>query len=187
MRKVMGQMLLSGLVLLGSFWGEMSMAQTKLYDFEVNKITGEKSSLKEFNGKVALVVNVASKCGFTSQYEGLQKIYEKYKDKGFVVLGFPSNDFGSQEPGSNKEIKTFCETNFNVNFPMFEKGVVKGPEKQPIYRFLTDQSEEKFRGEIKWNFEKFLVNKEGKVIGRYRSITSPESRSLASEIEKALK
>lgn len=147
-------------------------------------IDGSKTSLESYKGKVVLIVNTASKCGYTSQYAGLQEIYEKYKAKGFVVLGFPSNDFGGQEPGSNEEIKKFCDLNYKVTFPLFAKAPVSGPETQPLFAFLTANAPEK--GPVKWNFEKFLLNREGKVVGRFRSAVKPTDAELTTAIEKAL-
>lgn len=156
------------------------------YDFSVVDGSGKPASLTTYKGKVALIVNTASRCGYTGQYADLQALYDKYKDKGFVVLGFPSNDFGGQEPGSNKEIKTFCETNFNVKFPLFDKGPVKGPSKQPLYKFLTEESGETYKGEVGWNFEKFLVDKDGHVVGRYKSGVKPMDESVIKALEANL-
>lgn len=156
------------------------------YDFDVVDVEGKPAKLATYKGKVALIVNTASKCGYTGQYKDLQALYAKYKDKGFVVLGFPSNDFGGQEPGSNKEIKTFCETNFNVKFPLFDKGPVKGPSKQPLYKFLTEEAGESYKGEIGWNFEKFLVDKDGHVVGRYKSGVKPMDSNLTKVLEASL-
>lgn len=156
------------------------------YDFAVIDVEGKPAKLSSYKGKVALIVNVASKCGYTPQYTDLQALYEKYKAKGFVVLGFPSNDFGGQEPGSDKEIKTFCETNFNVKFPLFDKGPVKGETKQPLYKFLTEESGDTYKGEIGWNFEKFLVDKEGHVVGRYKSKVKPMDRDIVKVLEASL-
>lgn len=159
---------------------------SSLYDLTVTAVNGEPANLGAYRGKVALVVNTASKCGFTSQYKGLEELYQKYKDRGFVVLGFPSNDFGRQEPGTNAEIKQFCELKYRTTFPIFEKNPVTGAEKQPAYKFLTEQSEAEFHGDPGWNFVKFLVNKNGVVIGRFSSMTSPSSGSIERAIEEAL-
>jgi len=148
-------------------------------------IDGKDTSLKAYEGKVLLVVNVASKCGFTPQYAGLEALYRKYKDRGFVVLGFPSNDFGSQEPGTEAEIKTFCSSKFDVTFPMFSKLHVKGEEQHPLYAALTG-AESTAPGPVKWNFGKFLVGKDGKLITRYDSGTTPDDPKLAAAIEAAL-
>ncbi|HEY2016357.1 MAG TPA: glutathione peroxidase [Bryobacteraceae bacterium] len=156
-------------------------------DFTLNSIDGQPAPLAAYKGKVVLIVNVASKCGFTPQYEGLEAIYKKYKDQGLVVLGFPANNFGGQEPGTNEEIKTFCSSKYNVTFPMYAKISVAGSDKAPLYQYLTDkQSNPATGGEIKWNFTKFLLNKEGKVIGRFESAVKPESPEVTGAIEKAL-
>ncbi len=157
-----------------------------LYDYDATTLLGEEVSLNQYNGKVSLVVNTASLCGFTPQYTGLQELYETYRDQGLEVLGFPSNDFGAQEPGSNQEIHQFCEAK-KVQFPLFEKNPVLGAEKQPIYSFLTTNAPDDFQGEVKWNFEKFLVNKKGEVVGRYPSSTKPSDATLRSTIEAELK
>ena len=141
--------------------------------------------LSDYKGKVLLIVNVASKCGFTKQYEGLQRIYDKFKDKGFVILGFPCNDFGGQEPGTNEEIKQFCSLTYSVNFPMFDKVKVLGDDKSPLFEVLTNNTKTG-KSDIKWNFEKFLIDKNGDVVDRFRSITTPESSNITSLIEKEL-
>jgi glutathione peroxidase len=141
--------------------------------------------LSDYKGKVLLIVNVASKCGFTSQYEGLQKIYEQYKDQEFAVLGFPCNDFGGQELGTNEEIKNFCSLNYNVTFPMFDKIQVKGDEKTPLFKLLTNNPVTG-KSSIKWNFEKFIIDKEGNVVERFRSTAKPGSKKITSLIEKEL-
>jgi glutathione peroxidase len=154
-----------------------------LHDFTMKTIDGKEQSLAEYKGKVLLVVNVASKCGYTPQYEGLERLHEKLSARGFAVVGFPANDFGAQEPGTDAEIKTFCTTNYGVKFPMFSKITVKGSGKHPLYAFLTEGPP---AGEVKWNFEKFLVGKDGKVIGRYPSSVDPEDPKLVQAIEAAL-
>jgi glutathione peroxidase len=157
-------------------------------DFTLNSLDGKPTPLAEYRGKVILIVNVASKCGYTPQYTGLEKIYEKYKDQGFVILGFPANNFGGQEPGTNEEIKTFCSSKYQVTFPMYSKVSVKGADSAPLYQFLTDkQSNPASGGEIKWNFTKFLVDRNGKVIARFEPATTPESTDVTGAIEKALK
>jgi glutathione peroxidase len=150
-------------------------------DFTLNSIDGSPAPLSQYKGKVVMIVNVASKCGYTPQYAGLEKLYEKYKDQGFVILGFPANNFGQQEPGTNEEIKTFCSRTYNVSFPMYAKISVKGEDKHPLYQYLTQTG-----GDIKWNFTKFLVGKDGKVIARFESAVTPESPEVAGAIEKAL-
>lgn len=164
--------------------GEKVIEET-VYNFNVVDIDGNEVSLSDYEGKVLLIVNVASKCGFTKQYTGLQAIYEKYKDKGFVVLGFPCNQFGGQEPGTEEEIKEFCEANFNVTFPMFSKLDVNGDNTHPLYQYLKANAKGTLgTQDIKWNFAKFLVDKNGVVRERYATQTTPES--LSEEIEKLL-
>ena len=161
-------------------------SQTSLYSITATSIRGQKVNLNEYKGKVALIVNTASKCGFTSQYEGLEKLYKKYKDKNFIILGFPSDDFGHQEPGNNQEIENFCKVNYGVSFPLFEKAAVKGELKQPAYKILTEQSAGSLRGDPGWNFVKFLVDKDGYPRARFSSMTSPDSSKIEEEIEKLL-
>lgn len=152
------------------------------FEMTVNTLDGKPESLATFKGKVVLVVNVASECGYTPQYEGLQKLYVDYKDRGLVVLGFPCNQFGGQEPGSAAQIQAFCSTKFHVGFPMFEKVDVKGPKQAPVYAFLTTK-----HGEPAWNFHKYLVGKDGQVISAFKSGVTPESAELRGAIEAALK
>jgi glutathione peroxidase len=154
-----------------------------LHDFTMKDIFGKDKSFADYRGKVVLVVNVASQCGYTPQYEGLESLYEKYSARGFVVAGFPANDYGAQEPGSDSEIATFCTSKYGVRFPMFSKISVKGSEKHPLYAFLTRAEP---AGEVKWNFEKFLVGKDGQVIARFPSSVAPESDTLIDAIESAL-
>jgi glutathione peroxidase len=161
---------------------------SSVYEFTMNSIEGAPLPLAKFEGKVMLIVNVASKCGFTPQYEGLEAVYEKYKDQGFVIVGFPANNFMAQEPGTNEEIKTFCSTKYNVKFPLYSKISVKGDDKAPLYQYLTDPAANpKTGGEIKWNFTKFLVDRNGKVVARFESPVKPDSPEVTSAIEKALK
>lgn len=157
----------------------------KIYDFTVRTIEGFQKSLDDYRGKVILIVNTASKCGFTPQYKGLQELYRKNNDRGFVVLGFPSNDFMRQEPGTGQEIKHFCEVSFGVQFPMFEKVKVRGRNKHPLYEFLTSkETNPGFGGSIKWNFTKFLIDREGEIVNRFSPNTSPES--IEPEIKRLL-
>jgi glutathione peroxidase len=156
-----------------------------VYEFSEKDINGKDVSLSEYKGKVLLIVNVASKCGYTRQYSGLQKIYDKYKEQGFEILAFPCNDFGGQEPGTNEEIAEFCSTNFNVTFPLFDKIKVLGEDKNLLYEMLTNNSNVE-KGDINWNFEKFLISKEGEVIARYKSSVEPESDAVAKAIEQEL-
>lgn len=156
-------------------------------DFTLNSLDGKPAPLADYRGKVVLIVNVASRCGYTPQYTGLEKIYEKYKDRGLVILGFPANNFGGQEPGTNEEIKTFCSSKYQVTFPMYSKVSVKGADATPLYQFLTDKkSNPATGGEIQWNFTKFLVDRNGKVIARFEPAIEPESAVVTGAIEKAL-
>jgi len=162
-------------------------AAGSIYDFTLNSIDGKPMPLANFKGKVILVVNVASRCGFTPQYSALESIYEKYKDQGFVILGFPANNFGAQEPGTNQEIKTFCQSKYNVTFPMMAKVSVKGDDKTPLYQYLTDKSANpKTGGDIQWNFTKFLVGPDGQIIPRFEPAVTPASPEVTGAIEKAL-
>lgn len=161
--------------------------QSDIYSIEVEDIEGRRTTLDEYRGKVLLIVNVASKCGYTYQYDGLQALYEKYADDGLVILGFPSNDFLGQEPGSNEEIQQFCRVNYGVNFPMFTKLSVKGRHIHPLYRFLTSKSTNpKFSGRITWNFNKFLVSASGEIIDRFGTREEPDSERLIKAIENQL-
>jgi len=177
-----------------------------VYNFDVKKINGEATSLNAYKGKVMLVVNVASKCGLTPQYEGLEKLYKNYRDKGLEVLGFPANEFLAQEPGSNDEIQQFCTMNYGVDFPMFEKIVVKGEGQHPLYNYLTTTKPNttmkeggsllgrlKEKGllsgkenDIKWNFEKFLVNKKGEVVDRFSPELDPMDPVIVKAVEREL-
>lgn len=168
--------------LLVAFSGSVR-AEGSLDNLSATRIDGTKVSLSDFKGKVSLVVNTASECGFTSQYAELQELYNRFKDRGFVVLGFPSNDFGGQEPGSNSDIQNFCSSKFGVSFPLFSKIKVVGPDSDPVYRFLTSSTGGQ---EVGWNFEKFLVGKDGLVIDRYRSAVRPLSSQVTNAIERAL-
>ena len=166
--------------------GAKGEVQKSLYDFEVKSIDGSPVKLSDYKGKVLMVVNTASRCGFTSQYKDLQDIYAKYQDKGFAVLAFPSNDFLGQEPGSNKDIKDFCETNFNTKFPLFEKGPVKGDAIQPLFRYLTAEANPKMTGKVSWNFEKFVIDRNGQLVGRFKSRVKPSSAEVTKLIESNL-
>mgnify|MGYP006354213601 FL=1 len=157
-----------------------------IYDFNVKTIDGEEVSMSKYKGKVLLIVNVASKCGFTSQYEGLENLYEKYKNEDFMVLGFPSNQFANQEPQSNEKIKEFCSLTYEVKFDMFAKIDVNGENEAPLYKFLKSNQKGILGTEaIKWNFTKFLVDKDGTIVNRYGSATTPES--IETDVKKLLK
>ena len=165
-----------------------SFAANNAYEFSMTAIDGKPAALSAYQGKVALVVNVASKCGYTSQYEGLEALYKKYSGKGLVVLGFPANNFGSQEPGSNDEIAQFCKRTYGVSFPMFSKISVKGSDQDPLYQYLTSPgANPKTAGDVKWNFTKFLVGKDGAVLARFESAVKPDSPELIQAIDEALK
>lgn len=157
-----------------------------IYQYELNSIDGEKVSLDEFSGEVILVVNTASECGYTRQYEGLQKIFDTYSDQGFKVLGFPANNFGGQEPGSDEEIATFCQLNFGVSFPLFSRISVKGDDQHPLFDYLTNLENPDFTGDISWNFEKFLIDRNGNLVRRFKSNVEPESETLLSAIQELL-
>ncbi len=158
-----------------------------VHDFEAKTIDGEERSLGDYRGKVALLVNVASQCGLTPHYAGLQELYESFADRGLVVLGFPCNQFGSQEPGTETEIKKFCETKFGVSFPMFAKIDVNGANRHPLYQFLTQQpTAPDGPGDIRWNFAKFLIDREGNVIARFAPQTPPASEEIVGAIERAI-
>ncbi len=165
-----------------------SASQPKsVLDFHVKDIDDKEVDLAHYKGKVLLIVNTASQCGYTPQYKDLQAIYEKYKDQGFEVLAFPANEFGAQEPGNNSQIKQFCSSRYSVTFPLFSKIVVKGPGIHPLYAYLTgEQTNPKFAGPIPWNFTKFLVDRNGQVIARFQPGDKPTSGKVAGEIEKAL-
>jgi glutathione peroxidase len=159
-----------------------------IYDFTLNSIDGQPAPLAAYKGKVVLIVNVASKCGFTPQYAGLEKIYSEFKGQGFVVLGFPANNFGSQEPGTNEEIKTFCTRTYNVTFPMYAKSSVKGSDINLLYSYLTSKElNPSTGGPIQWNFTKFLVGRNGAILARFEPKVKPDSPEVIAAIEKALK
>jgi glutathione peroxidase len=160
---------------------------TSPLDFKVSGIDGKEVDLSKYKGKVVLFVNVASQCGYTKQYTGLQAIYKKYEKDGFVIVGVPANNFGSQEPGTNEEIVEFCSSKYSVTFPMLAKVSVKGDDKSPLYSFLTSkETNPKFAGEIGWNFEKFLINKKGEVVGKFKSGVAPDSDELTKAIKAEL-
>jgi len=166
---------------------EILINADSVLDFAVKDIDGTEVKLETYAGKVMLIVNVASKCGFTPQYEGLQALFEKYQQEGFVVLGFPANNFLGQEPGTNQEIKQFCSLTYGVSFPMFSKISVKGDDIAPLYAYLTDESTNPaFAGDISWNFNKFLIGRDGTILNRFGSKDSPESEKVVKAIEEAL-
>lgn len=164
------------------------MQENAIYDFVMDDIDGNAVKFDKFKGLVILIVNVASKCGFTPQYKSLQGIYEIYKDKGLIVLGFPANNFLWQEPGSNSDIKSFCNLKYNIRFPMFSKISVRGKDQAPLYKFLTEKNTNcNFYGKIKWNFTKFLINRRGEIVDRFSPMTKPNSDTVIKKIEETLK
>ena len=175
------------------FFGVLLIMATSLfagsgvYTFTLNSIDGRPAPLADYKGKVVLLVNVASQCGYTPQYSALEAIYEKYKNQGFVILGFPANNFGAQEPGTNEEIKTFCSRKYSVTFPMYAKISVKGSDQAPLYGYLTKDTGAGIAGDIKWNFTKFLVDRNGKVVQRFEPAVTPDSTEMTAAIEKYLK
>lgn len=162
-----------------------TFAMANLYEIPLKDIDGKEVTLKAYEGKVLLVVNVASQCGLTPQYQALQALQEKYAEKGFTILAFPCNDFGSQEPGSNDEIKQFCSTKYKVTFPLFDKIHVKGADQHPLYRKLSGK-DGAFPGDVKWNFGKFLIGRDGKPLARFEPGTTPDDAALLKAVDEAL-
>lgn len=177
-------MLLGASLLMAS---GLLFAASSIYDFTLPSIDGKPAPLANYKGKVVLLINVASRCGFTPQYVALEALYEKYKDRGFVILGFPANNFGGQEPGTNEEIKKFCSSKYSVTFPLYAKVSVKGSDETPLYRYLTGNANPAIAGDIEWNFTKFLVDRDGKPVKRFEPATTPDSPEVISAIEKLLK
>lgn len=161
-------------------------ADDSVHAYKVQDIEGKEVDLSAYKGHPLLIVNVASRCGATPQYENLQSVYEQFKDKGLVVLGFPANNYGGQEPGTDDEIKTFCSTKYDVTFPMFSKVSVKGDDQAPLFQYLTKAENPDKQGDIGWNFEKFLVGKDGKLQRRFKTGTKPDDADVVAAIEKAL-
>jgi glutathione peroxidase len=192
MQKLLGGVCAGLLVLLGfaSFCradNKGDKAVPPVLNFKMNSLDGQPVDLSKYQGKVILMVNVASKCGYTPQYKGLEALYEKYGNEGLVILGFPANNFLSQEPGTNEQIAEFCQSKFGVKFDMFSKVSVKGDDQCPLYQFLTSkETNPKFGGPVKWNFEKFLINSKGEVVNRFRSPVKPESPEMTKAIEAEL-
>lgn len=180
---------LSSVLVVLSVFGQFCFGASPktFFDLDATTIDGKKMNLKSYKGKVVLIANTASGCGYTPQYKNLQAVSSKYSSKGLVVLGFPSNDFGGQEPGTNKEIKKFCELNFKVDFQLFTKLPVGGSSIQPVFEWLVQNSPKDVSGPVQWNFEKFLISKDGQLVKRYRSSTSPESAEVIAAIESELK
>jgi len=176
-------------ILMLCIGGSSTMAFAKdVYDFTLKSIDGDKISLNAYHGKVLLLVNVASKCGYTPQYAALESLYKKYKDRGLVIVGIPANNFASQEPGTDQEIKKFCSTKYNVTFPMMSKVSVKGEDETPLYQFLTDKAvNPQIGGDIQWNFTKFLFDRNGKPVARFEPAVTPDSPQVTTAVESALK
>ena len=181
---VAGKYLVIGVILMMT---TSLIAASGLYSFTLNSIDGKPAPLADYKGKVILIVNVASQCGYTPQYSALEATYEKYKGQGLVILGFPANNFGAQEPGTNEEIKTFCTRKYSVTFPMYAKLSVKGDDQAPLYTYLTKETGAGISGDIKWNFTKFLVDRNGKVVQRFEPAVTPDSKEVTEAIEKQLK
>ena len=173
-------------LIIGSLLFMSISADTSIYDFELDSLSGDEISLSEFEGNVLLIVNTASECGYTPQYKELQELYETYNDEGFYVLGFPANNFGGQEPGSDEEIAQFCELNYGVTFPMFSKISVKGDDQHPLYNYLTQVDNPDFTGEIGWNFEKFLIDRNGNIVRRFKSNVTPMGDELTESLKELL-
>ncbi len=181
-------MIKPALLLLTTFLvGGTGLFAGSVYDYTLKTIDGQPMPLASLKGKVVMLVNVASRCGYTPQYAGLESLYEKHKDQGFVIVGIPANNFGSQEPGTNAEIKTFCKSKYDVKFPMASKVSVKGEDIAPLYQYLTDKSTDpKASGEIQWNFTKFLIDRDGRIVARFEPAIAPSDPSLNAVVEKAL-
>ena len=175
-------LILCGLLLLQVVYAQVA---SSIFNIPLRDIEGKASSLEPYEGKVLLIVNVASKCGYTPQYAGLEALYKKYKDKGFLVLGFPCNQFGGQEPGTSEQIKQFCSSKYQVTFPLFDKIEVNGPNRHPLYALLAGQ-DSPFPGDIRWNFSKFLIGRNGKILRRFEPKVKPDSAELVQAIETAL-
>ncbi len=183
-KNIFFMLLMASTLIFAQTSGKTNM--NNIYDLTVKDMDGKSINLKDYEGKALLLVNVASKCGFTKQYKGLQELYTKYKEKGFEILAFPCNDFGNQEPGTNEEIKEFCDANFNVTFKLFDKVKVLGDDKSELYKKLTDNNVTG-KGDIKWNFEKFVISKKGDIVARYSSKVEPLSNEIVDVLEKELK
>lgn len=183
-----GAVILLASFLVGGPFSAARGAEKSVYDFSMKTIDGKTVPLSAYKGKVLLIVNVASRCGFTPQYKDLEALYRKYETRGFTILGFPANNFGGQEPGTDSEIKEFCTANYGVTFPLFSKISVRGEDQDPLYRYLTsDEANPATGGDVKWNFQKYLVGRDGKVRAKFLSRVTPLSEELTSAVETALK
>jgi glutathione peroxidase len=181
---LLGALFMVPIIVLAQLQEKKMETQPALYSFTMKTIDGKDKPLADYKGKVLMIVNVASKCGYTPQYKGLEELYEKFKDRGFMILGFPANNFLSQEPGTNEEIKTFCSVNYGVTFDMFSKIDVKGGDQHPLYHYLTEESP--VPGAVKWNFQKYLVDRNGNVVEKYASGTKPTDNEVIGKIETLL-
>ena len=181
---LLGTLFMLPIMVLAQLQEKKMATQPALYTFTMKTIDGKDKPLSDYKGKVLMIVNVASKCGYTPQYKGLEELYEKFKDRGFMILGFPANNFLSQEPGTNEEIKTFCSVNYGVTFDMFSKIDVKGTDQHPLYHYLTEESP--VPGAVKWNFQKFLVDRNGNIVEKYFSSTKPTDNEVIGKIETLL-
>jgi glutathione peroxidase len=178
---------LAGFALVGMLMAAASQAAEKsVYDFTMKDIDGKPVSLSQYKGKVLMIVNVASKCGNTPQYANMEKIYEKYKGQGFEILAFPANEFNKQEPGSNEQIKEFCDSTYHTTFPLFSKIVVKGEGINPLYQYLTKEANPAVAGDVEWNFQKYLVSRDGKVVAKIHNRTKPDAPEVVKQIEEEL-
>jgi glutathione peroxidase-family protein len=171
---------------LKSIFGSTAKQEGSFHDLEATSASGEVIPFSRYQGQVVFVVNTASKCGFTSQYKALEELFQQHKEQGLIVLGFPSNDFMGQEPGTDEEISQFCSLNFGVTFPLFKKAPVSGQRMQPVFEFLTKNGPGRFRGKVLWNFEKFLIDSNGQLVGRWRSVTAPTSEKIRGALALAL-
>lgn len=173
---------------IGAVLTALTLSAASVYDYELNTIDYQRVQLRDFRGKVLMIVNVASRCGYTPQYAGLQKLYLAHKDQGFVIVGIPSDDFGEGEPGSDPEIKQFCRRKYDVTFPMMSKVFIRANPRLPLYDYLTDETENpKTGGEIRWNFTKFLIGRDGTILARFEPAVTPEDPSLVKAVENALR
>ena len=187
MKTIPSLMMVMAFLANGCMAQQEEISVNSLYDIEVKTIAGETVRMEQYKGKVLLIVNTASKCGFTGQYDGLQKLYDTYESKGLIVLGVPSNDFMKQEPGTNEEIQSFCKLNYGVTFPLLEKMDVKGKGQHPLYAYLTSKkTNPEFGGKISWNFNKFLISRDGQIVNRFGSRVKPDNPDLTGAIEQEL-
>lgn len=184
MKQIIAMCLVAAITIAATAQTKKENAMSPIYNFTMKTIGGNEKSLSSYKNKVVIIVNVASFCGYTPQYKELESLYTMYKEKGFVILGFPANNFGQQEPGSDSDIKNFCESKYNVSFDLFSKISVKGNDQHPLYKYLTTETD--FKGDIGWNFTKFLVDKNGNVVAKYPSATKPLAKEVTQKVEELL-